>query len=78
MKLTLLTNNNCGPCFMLKNKIEAKKLKVEAKCFSDPDNIEFFRKHEIKSVPRLVVEDGDNVEVIQGMDDIIAKISQHQ
>jgi hypothetical protein len=78
MKLTLLTNITCGPCFTLKNKIEAKKLKVETKCFSDPDNIEFFRKHEIKSVPRLVVEDGDKVEVIQGMDDIVAKISQHQ
>jgi len=78
MKLTLLTNSTCGPCFMLKNKIEAKKMKVETKCFSDPDNIEFFRKHEIKSVPRLVVEDGDKVEIIQGMDDIIAKISQHQ
>jgi glutaredoxin len=78
MKLTLATSDQCGPCHMLKNKLEAKNLKVEIKSFNDPENIEFFRKHEIKSVPRLVVEGGDKVEIIQGMDDIIFKISQHQ
>ncbi len=78
MKITLLTSSQCGPCFTIKNKIEAENLKCDIKDFTDPENIDFFREHNIKSVPRLVVEDGDNVEIIQGMDDIIKAIKENQ
>lgn len=70
-KYTVATSKTCGPCHMLKNKLEAQKIDVEIKDFSDPENIEWFRKHNIKSVPRLVIEDGDKVEIIQGVEDII-------
>jgi predicted thioredoxin/glutaredoxin len=76
MKLTLLTNKNCGPCFVLKNKLKNKELEVETLCFSDPDTHEFFKKHNIKSVPRLVIEDGENVTVVDGVDDIFAEIEK--
>jgi hypothetical protein len=63
---------------MLKNKIKDENLKVEVKDFTISEDVEFFRKHNIKLVPRLVVEDGDNVEIIQGMDDIIKAIKENQ
>jgi hypothetical protein len=36
----------------------------------------WFIKHGIKSVPRLVIEDGDNVEIIQGIDDIVERLKE--
>ncbi len=77
-KITLCTSATCGPCYTIKAKIKIDNLNVEIKDFTDPLNIDFFRQHNIKSVPRLVVEDGDNVEIIQGMDDIIKAIKQNQ
>jgi hypothetical protein len=77
-QIILTTSAQCGPCHMLKAKIKMENLKVEVKDFADPINIDFFRKHKIKAVPRLVVEDGDNVEIIQGMDDIIKAIKENQ
>jgi predicted DsbA family dithiol-disulfide isomerase len=62
---------------MLKNRIESEKLEVEIKEFNNVDNIAFFRQHNIKAVPRLVIEDGDNVEIIQGTDDILKAIKEH-
>lgn len=76
MKKTLATSKTCGPCFALKNNLEKLGLEVDTKDYIDPDNIEWFKKHGIRSVPRLVVEDGDNVEIIQGMDDIIEAIKK--
>jgi hypothetical protein len=48
----------------------------EEKNFSNSDDKEFFFKHQIKSVPRLVVEDGDDVRIIQGMEDIIEELKK--
>jgi glutaredoxin len=78
MKLTLLSSRTCGPCHMLKSKIDQKGLNVDILWFSEPESFEFFRKHNIRAVPRLVIEDGDSVEIIQGIDDILAKIEQNQ
>jgi glutaredoxin len=75
-KLTLLTSNTCGPCFALKSTLKKKNLSVDEMVF--PDNIEFFQKHNIKTVPRLVIEEGDDVRIIQGMDDIVSEIEQHK
>jgi glutaredoxin len=77
-RITLLTSFQCGPCYTIKNKIKDENLKVEVKDFTISEDMEFFRKHNIKSVPRLLVEDGDNVEIIQGMDDIIKAIKENQ
>jgi hypothetical protein len=77
-KITLLVSAVCGPCHMVKAKIKELNLNVEMKDYLNPFDIDFFRKYDIKAVPRLVVEDGDNVEIIQGMDDIIKAIKENQ
>lgn len=77
MKLTLLTSKTCGPCFTLKNRLKAKNLEVNTRCFSDPSNHEFFKKHGVKSVPVLVVESDTAVAIITGMDDIIEEIEEY-
>lgn len=68
-KIVLATSKTCGPCKLLKDRIE--KLGLEVDIIDIFDNIEWTKKHGIKSVPRLVIEDGDNVEIVQGMEDII-------
>lgn len=71
---TLATSKFCGPCSMLKTKLKDLNLEVPVKDFGNPDDKDFFVKHQIRAVPRLVIEDGDQVEIIQGMDDIIKAI----
>jgi len=76
-KFLLATSATCGPCYTLKARIEKDKLEVEIKDYTNPENIEWFKKHGIRAVPRLVIEDGDNnVEIIQGMDDIIEALKR--
>lgn len=76
VKKTLLTNVSCGPCSVVKSKLAKLGLTVDTKDFSIDEDREFFYKHGIKSVPRLVIEDGDNVEIIQGIDDIVQRIAE--
>lgn len=76
IKKILFTSKTCGPCMVVKNKLRDLKLEVDVKDFSDPETHEVFRKYNIKSVPRLVVEDENGVNVIQGCDDIIAAIKK--
>lgn len=76
VSITLATSNSCGPCSMLKSRLDKMGLTVENKSYDDIQNIEWFKKHGIRNVPRLVVEDGDTVEIIEGMDDIIARIKK--
>ena len=72
-KLILASASFCGPCKMLKSRIDAESLNVEVKQMEDES--EFFRQHNIKTVPRLLIFKGDElVEVIQGTDDIINRI----
>ena len=73
---TLATSKTCGPCMVLKNKIKALTLEVDIKDFTIEEDREFFFKHDLRSVPRLVVEDGDTVEIIQGMDEIIEALKK--
>lgn len=78
MSITLLTSKTCGPCTVVKNKLKALNLEVDTKDFTIAEDQEIFRKHNIKSVPRLLVEDGDNIEIIQGIDDIVDAIKKHK
>lgn len=73
--LTLATSVTCGPCKMLKNKLATLGLEVDVKEYTIDDDKEFFIKHNIRSVPRLVVDTDGVVEIIQGMDEIIDKIT---
>ena len=75
MKKTLATSISCGPCHMLKSKIAKLGLEVETKDFSREADREFFKKHDIRAVPRLIIEDDDGkVSVVQGIEDIIKEL----
>ncbi len=75
MKLILASASWCGPCKVVKSRLNSENLtdKVEMK---DADvDIAFFKANNIKSIPRLLVMDGDKVvELIQGIDDIVKRI----
>lgn len=75
---TLASSSTCGPCMVIKKKLQALGIEVPIKDASKVEDHEFFKKHNIKSVPRLVVEDGEEVTVIQGYDDIIAELERKE
>jgi hypothetical protein len=78
-KLLLLTASFCGPCQLLKSKLLKEGLLDKVELINMEDNQEPFKKYDIKSVPRLVVETSDTLfEVIQGAEDIIARIKNEQ
>jgi hypothetical protein len=55
---------------MLKSKLKKDNIELETVEFEE--DFEFFKKHQIKGVPKLLVfENSDVVEIIQGIDDII-------
>lgn len=74
MTKIIATSKTCGPCFTLKSKIQKLGLEVEIREYDDIENIEWFKKHNIRSVPRLVIENGDDVEIIQGVDEILERL----
>jgi glutaredoxin len=76
MKLILATSKFCGPCALLKRKLQSDKLEVET--IDMEEDTDKFRQYGVRSVPRLlVVEDDEVTEVIQGNDEIIKKIKEH-
>ena len=77
-KLILASASWCGPCHGLKKRLQDNNLydKVEIKD-ADKDR-DFFKDHNIKTVPKLIIiDDTDEVESIQGVDDIYKAISDH-
>lgn len=72
-KLILASALFCGPCKMLKSKIDAGGLEVEIKQLED--NVEFFKQYNIKAVPRLLVFENDElIDTISGSEDILQRI----
>jgi len=74
-KLVLASATWCGPCQGLKSRLQSENLldRVE---FKDADvDIAFFKEHNIKSVPRLLIMDGDVVdEFVLGIEEIYSRI----
>lgn len=77
MKLILASAGWCGPCKAVKMRLKSEDL-IDSVEIKDADvDIAFFKENNIKSVPRLLVMDGDRVvEVVQGSEDIIKRIKQ--
>jgi len=78
-KLVLVSASWCGPCHGLKKRLEESGLdkKIEIK-EADKDST-FFKEYNIKSVPRLLIMEGDTViEIIQGADDIYKAVSKNE
>lgn len=66
----------CGPCHMLKSRLKSAKIEVEI--VSVDDNREEVIKYKVRSIPTLIVEEGDNFEAITGMDDIFNYLKDEQ
>lgn len=73
LKLILASAGFCGPCKMLKTRIDTENLNVEIKQMED--DIEFFRQYNIKTVPRLLVFKGSElIDTVSGSDQILQRI----
>jgi thioredoxin 1 len=76
-EIFLATASWCGPCQMLKSKLNKENIQIEFK--QADDDREFFKKYNIKSIPRLIILKNDELlESVQGMDDIISRIKIEQ
>jgi glutaredoxin len=76
MKLILATSKFCGPCHLIKRKLQDDNLEVET--IDMEENTDKFRYYGVRSVPRLLIVENEEVtEVIQGSDEIIKKIKEH-
>ncbi len=76
MKPVLVSATWCGPCKMLKSQLEQRNLtdKVEIKDV-DVDHA-FAKQHQIRSVPTLVVFQGDTALKYTGVNDIMSIIKE--
>jgi hypothetical protein len=76
MTFILCNNPWEGLCFMMKRALEKEKLEVE--CKNMTDDSEFFKKHQIRTCPVLLVFDNEEVvDRITGVEDIIKKLKEH-
>jgi glutaredoxin len=76
MKLILATSKFCGPCHLIKRKLQDDNLEVET--IDMEEDTDKFRHYGVRSVPRLLVVENEEVtEVIQGSDEIIKTIKEH-
>jgi predicted thioredoxin/glutaredoxin len=79
MKLILASASWCGPCQVVKARLQSENLSDRIEVKDADTDISFFKDHGIKSVPRLLVIDGKTVvETVQGTEDIIKRIKQDQ
>lgn len=74
-----MLSKSCGLCFLLQSKLKKENLSTETKFSNNPEDRGLFTKYNIKSTPRLLVihESGD-LEIIQGVEDIIKEIKNDQ
>lgn len=79
MKLILASASWCGPCQVVKARLQSENLSDRIEVKDADTDISFFKDYGIKSVPRLLVIDGETVvETVQGTEDIIKRIKQDQ
>lgn len=65
----LVTATWCAPCKMLKSKLADAGITVET--IDANDNPEYIAKHSIRSVPTLVIEGSDGVEIVAKYEEIL-------
>jgi|DEB0MinimDraft_12_1074336.scaffolds.fasta_scaffold00067_3 glutaredoxin len=70
--LILATSKFCGPCKLLKSEFEKKGIDIEYK--DSIEDVNFFIENKIKSVPTLVLINGDK---IIGAEAIMKSLKEH-
>lgn len=74
MKYKLFTATWCTNCTPVKKKIEEKDLKVQ---MLDLDQFpQDARRYGIRGLPTLVIEEGDEVELVVGAEKILAVLEE--
>jgi glutaredoxin len=63
----LATSTFCGPCGLLKEHLDS--IGAEYEIVDLIKDTAFFTQHNIKSVPCLVIEDGNNIMGVQAITD---------
>lgn len=76
MRLKLFTASWCGPCQMLKDRLAKENLHVE--CVDVSTDFSACREYSVRNIPALVVENGDSVETIKGIEEIFKIIKENQ
>jgi thioredoxin 1 len=71
-QLKLLTASWCGPCHALKNRLEKQNISVDLVDIDQEK--ELVQKYSVRSVPTLLVIDGESCEKVNGSEEIVAKI----
>lgn len=75
MKLILASASWCAPCQAIKTRLQSENLSDRIEVKDADADISFFKENNIKSVPRLLIMDGETVvETIQGSEDIVKRI----
>ena len=76
--LILASADWCGPCNLLKQRLTSEGLTSRYTVKNFDESPTFFKNHDIKSVPRLLVfnPDGKHLETISGIEEIFAAIKK--
>lgn len=76
--LILASASWCGPCNTLKQRLTAEGLTSRYTVKDFDESPTFFKNHDIKSVPRLLVfnPDGKHIDTISGIEEIFASIKK--
>ena len=74
-KLVLASATWCAPCQGLKSRLQSASM-IDRVEFKDADiDVAFFKEHNIKSVPRLLIMNDDVVdEFVLGIEEIYSRI----
>jgi len=74
-RMILATAEWCNPCKVVKKEIEKHNYNVDIKDYDE--DMEFFTENNIKSVPRLLVYDGETlITSITGIEDIMSVLKE--
>jgi hypothetical protein len=74
-RMILATAEWCMPCKVVKKEIEKHNYNVDIKDYDE--DMEFFTENNIKSVPKLLVYDGETlITSISGIEDIMSVLKE--
>lgn len=77
-EMKLMTASWCGPCMVLKRRLTEQKLTPEYVDIDTEEGRALSIKYTIRSVPTLLVIDGDTHEQIKGIEDIINALKEEE
>ena len=75
--ITLLSSTSCAPCKHAKRLLESKQIPFEYKVVELHDGMELLSEHNIRTVPTLIVPQGDLApRLVSGLQPIIKYLGE--